>query len=100
MDGDSLPLDRQGHGTHVTSTIPATDNGLGLTGIAYGAKVMPIRVLDRRGRQGKRHCEGIEFATAHGADVINLSLTSTPTSRTAIRSSACATRSSTQPTRA
>ena len=76
VDGDSLPLDREGHGTHVTSTIAqATDNGLGLTGIAYGAKVMPIRVLDRHEvGKGSDIAKGIEFATAHGADVINLSL--------------------------
>jgi serine protease len=76
VDGDSLPLDRQGHGTHVTSTIAqATDNGLGLTGIAYGVKVMPIRVLDRHEvGKGSDIAKGIEFATAHGADVINLSL--------------------------
>jgi serine protease len=76
VDGDQLPLDREGHGTHVASTIAqATDNGLGLTGIAYGAKVMPIRVLDRHEvGKGSDVAKGIEFATAHGADVINLSL--------------------------
>ena len=76
VDGDSLPLDREGHGTHVASTIAqATDNGLGLTGIAYGAKVMPIRVLDRHEvGKGSDVARGIDFATAHGADVINLSL--------------------------
>lgn len=76
VDGDQLPLDRQGHGTHVASTIAqATDNGLGLTGIAYGVKVMPIRVLDRNEvGKGSDVARGIRFAAAHGADVINLSL--------------------------
>lgn len=76
VDGDRLPLDREGHGTHVTSTIAqATDNGLGLTGIAYRAKVMPLRVLNRHEvGKGSDVARGIQFATAHGADVINLSL--------------------------
>jgi serine protease len=80
VDGDRLPLDREGHGTHVASTIAqATDNGFGLTGIAYGAKVMPIRVLDRHEvGKGSDVAKGIEFATAHGADVINLSLNFKP----------------------
>jgi serine protease len=80
VDGDKLPLDRQGHGTHVASTIAqATDNGLGLTGIAYGVKVMPIRVLNRHEvGKGSDVAKGIEFATAHGADVINLSLNFKP----------------------
>lgn len=76
VDGDRIPLDREGHGTHIASTIAqATDNGLGLTGIAYGVKVMPIRVLDRRETgKGSDVARGIRFATKHGADLINLSL--------------------------
>jgi len=76
VDGDGLPLDRQGHGTHVASTIAqATDNGLGLTGIAYGVKVMPIRVLNRHEvGKGSDVARGIQYADEHGADVINLSL--------------------------
>ena len=76
VDGDRLPLDRQGHGTHVASTIAqATDNGLGLTGIAYGIKVMPIRVLNRHEvGKGSYVARGVQYATSHGADVINLSL--------------------------
>ena len=80
VDGDDIPLDSEGHGTHVTSTIAqSTNNGLGLTGIAYGAKVMPIRVLNRHEKgKGSKVARGIRFATAHGADVINLSLNFAP----------------------
>lgn len=76
VDGDKVPLDPDGHGTHVASTIAqSTDNGLGLTGIAYGADLMPIRVLNRHEKgRGSKVARGIRFATAHGADVINLSL--------------------------
>ena len=76
IDGDQVPLDRDGHGTHVTATIvQSTDNGFGLTGIAYGVDVMPIRVLNRRDTgTGSDVARGIRYAAKHGADVINLSL--------------------------
>jgi serine protease len=76
VSDDELPLDPDGHGTHVASTIAqSTDNGRGLTGIAYGVKVMPIRVLNRHEKgKGSTVARGIRFATVHGADVINLSL--------------------------
>jgi serine protease len=72
---NALPLDRNGHGTHVAGTIAEkTDNGIGLTGIAYGAKLMPVRVLNRNGEGlANRIAKGIAFAVAHGADVINMS---------------------------
>jgi serine protease len=75
VDRDRLPLDLNGHGTHVAGTIAEkTNNGIGLTGIAYRAKLMPVRVLDRHGQgQADEIAQGIRFATAHGADVINMS---------------------------
>jgi serine protease len=76
VKNDGKPLDRDGHGTHVASTIvQSTDNGFGLTGIAYGVKIMPLRVLNSQERgKGSDVAHAIRFATAHGADVINLSL--------------------------
>jgi serine protease len=76
VSGDKVPLDPQGHGTHVASTIAqSTNNGRGLTGIAYKVNLMPIRVLNRELRgKGSKVARGISYATAHGADVINLSL--------------------------
>jgi serine protease len=70
-----MPLDRNGHGTHVAGTIAEkTNNGIGLTGLAYRAKLMPVRVLDRFGRgRADQITEGIRFAVAHHADVINMS---------------------------
>jgi serine protease len=72
---DSIPLDENGHGTHVAGTIAEkTDNGIGLTGLAYRAKLMPVRVLDRNGSgQADDIARGIRFAVVHGADVINMS---------------------------
>jgi serine protease len=76
VDNDDIPLDPEGHGTHVASIIAqSTNNGLGLTGIAYRAKLMPVRVLNRQEKgKGSKVARGIRFATKHGADVINLSL--------------------------
>ncbi|HET7417039.1 MAG TPA: S8 family serine peptidase [Solirubrobacterales bacterium] len=75
VDSDRLPLDENGHGTHVAGTIAEkTDNGIGLTGLAYGAKLMPVRVLDREGRgNAVAIAKGIRFAATGGADVINMS---------------------------
>lgn len=72
---DRFPLDTNGHGTHVAGTIAEkTNNGIGLTGIAYGAKLMPVRVLNRNGvGPAAAISKGIRFAVAHGADVINMS---------------------------
>jgi serine protease len=43
-------LDREGHGTFVAALVAeSTNNGFGLTGVAYGATIMPIRVLDASG---------------------------------------------------
>jgi serine protease len=72
---DRLPLDRNGHGTHVAGTIAEeTGNGIGLTGLAYGAKLMPVRVLNRQGEgQANEIAKGIDFAVSHGANVINMS---------------------------
>src|SRR5690349_1586159 len=46
VDNDRHPDDENGHGTHVSMTIAeATNNGIALTGLAYNAKLMPLRVL-------------------------------------------------------
>jgi serine protease len=75
VDDDRFPNDENGHGTHVASTIgESTNNARGVTGLAYGARIMPVRVLDERGwGETDAITAGIRWAVRHGADVINLS---------------------------
>ncbi|HEY8583876.1 MAG TPA: S8 family serine peptidase [Capillimicrobium sp.] len=76
VDRDPHPNDTYGHGTHVASTIAeSTDNGIALTGVAWGATLLPVRVLDDGGYGRVRDIvDGLRFAVRRGADVVNLSL--------------------------
>ncbi len=73
---DRYPEDRNGHGTFVASTIAeATNNHYGLTGLAFAARIMPVRVLDSQGEgEASTIAEGVRFAVNHHAQIINLSL--------------------------
>ncbi len=70
------PLDHNGHGTFVAGVVAeATNNRRALTGIAYGATIMPLRVLDAGGLgQESTIARAIRYAVKHHAQVINLSL--------------------------
>jgi serine protease len=73
---NAYPLDREGHGTFVAGTVAeSTNNGIGVTGLAYGATIMPVRVLNQNGLgDAATISRGIRYAVNHGAQVINLSL--------------------------
>jgi serine protease len=73
--GNDLPYDRNGHGTFVAGVIAqSTNNGIGLAGVAYRARIMPIRVLDYEGKGDVATiARGIRLAARRGAKVINMS---------------------------
>ena len=81
FDGTSHPNDDWGHGTHIAGTIAeATDNGLEAAGIASDALILPVKACGWVVDQSRYGCpidvvaDAIDWATTHGADVINLSL--------------------------
>jgi serine protease len=62
VNEDAHPNDDEYHGTHVASTIAeATNNGIGVAGLAFGCAIMPVKVLDQNG-------EGTFFDVAEGID--------------------------------
>ena len=76
VDNDRYPFDLNGHGTHVAGTIAqSTNNGRAVAGIAYRAKIMPLRVLDADGAGDTiAISRAIRYAARRRAHVINLSL--------------------------
>ena len=74
VDRDNTPTDSNGHGTHIAGTIAAEQNGFGITGVAYNAKLMPVRVLGDSGGNDSDVAAGIRYAADNHARIINLSL--------------------------
>lgn len=68
--------DDHGHGTHVAGSVAqATNNQYGVVGVAYEAKLMPLKVLSENGSGTVADiAEAIRFAADNKADVINMSL--------------------------
>lgn len=84
--GDSTILGQSSwHGTHVAGTIAAeSDNTIGIAGVSFGAKIMPLRALGAQGGSSFDIVQALRFAAglsnnsgtvpAQPADIINLSL--------------------------
>src|SRR6478735_949633 len=94
ITGVGLPAgassDDLNHGTMVAGIIAAaTNNGQGVAGVAWNARIMPVKVLDSTGQGSDTDLiEGITWAVGHGARIINLSLAGdvdNPALHTAIR---------------
>ncbi|MEG4984497.1 S8 family serine peptidase [Microcoleus sp. BR0-C5] len=75
VNNDNDPMDDNNHGTHIAGLVAAKKDGVGITGTAPTAKIMPLKILDRAG-VGKIRDEinAINYAVANGAKIINVSL--------------------------
>ena len=75
VNNDNDPMDDNSHGTHISGLVAAKRDGVGITGTAPTAKIMPLKILNRTG-VGKIRDEinAINYAVANGARVINVSL--------------------------
>ena len=72
FDNDSDPTDTVGHGTHVAGTIGARgNNALGVTGVNWRVKVMPLRVGGSNDLSLAAVVEAFRYACTHGARVVN-----------------------------
>ena len=73
-DGD--PSDDNGHGTSIAGIVAARgDNGIGVTGVAWRARIMPLKVTDAQGTASfQAVAEAIRYAVAHGARIVLLAL--------------------------
>jgi serine protease len=76
VDRDKHPDDEESHGTHVSGVIAQqTNNRYGVTGLAYGVKIMPLRVLDSQGNgDGSDIARAVRYAVKHHAKVVNMSV--------------------------
>jgi thermitase len=76
--------DDNGHGTHCAGiAAAATDNGIGMAGMAPAARILPVKVLDAAGQgSSSTLASGIRWAADHGATVISASLGSALGSQT------------------
>ena len=75
INNDGDPIDDHGHGTHVSGIIAGMNMNGGVTGVAYDASIMAVKVLDESGNGYMDVvANGIRYAVDNGADVINMSL--------------------------
>jgi subtilisin family serine protease len=78
-NNDADPSDDNGHGTHVAGIVAARgDNGIGVTGVAWRARIMPVKAVDQHASgTSSAVAEGIRYAAANGARIILLALAGT-----------------------
>ncbi len=75
IDGSPDSNDDAGHGTHVAGIIGARgNNGIGIAGIDWNIKIMPLKFLDANGQGNTADAaDAIGYAVANGARVVNAS---------------------------
>jgi subtilisin family serine protease len=74
---DASPDDNNGHGTHVAGIVAALNNNIDVVGVAAGATVVPVKVLDRRGSGSYSGViAGVDYVAANASpgDAANMSL--------------------------
>lgn len=84
VNSDPYPDDDNGHGTHMAGCIAQTTNNYrGVAGVAYGATIFPVKIMDESGDVTiTNEVDGIYYAVNNGAHIINLSLGGEGTSET------------------
>jgi subtilisin family serine protease len=81
LNGDNVPEDDIGHGTAVAGIVAAAgDDGVGIAGVAWQTRILPVKVGSIDGAPISTLAQGIIWAVDQGADVINLSLVTEQTS--------------------
>jgi len=75
IGNDKDPMDLHGHGTHVTGIAAAEgDNSIGITGVCWTARIMPLKFLDANGYGTVAdEISAIDYAIGNGAHIINAS---------------------------
>jgi thermitase len=84
VNGDSVPEDDHGHGSHVAGiAASATNNAVGIAGVGYDCRLLPIKSMGSDGTGSTSDvAAGVNWAVTQGAKVVCLSLGSTSTSST------------------
>jgi subtilisin family serine protease len=82
INNSTTVMDGNGHGTHVTATISASNNSIGMVGVAPRTKILPVKALGDDGYGSNNSiAKGIMWSVDNGANIITMSLGSPHPSR-------------------